>query len=644
MGELIHIADLTADTDTLSVLKDYCVHDDQIDTAILDKNADGYLDYKRSFLSDLTKEQYLELQKNLLRFGFHVRDEEHIQEAFETYGELKQGGIDAYAIYSDLDVQVSWFLNDYSWELPDLLKSFGTLENLIKFLRMLKATPPWMDQGYWGTRFAFAFAKKSSVILNEQEWPQYLKTVATILPYTGGERRKRSVRAIENLSLNWNACATLKDFGRELARVLNAKATISASDEKWPEILANISGLLCDIYEHEKDKNKRTSFITEFSAALSDQAFYQLISFNYGGHLMTTVFDFMWRPRQTASVGQWLDKMDHDHHLRGRFLKSVSSLDRVKIFSGEIDFTLNALFEEFWQQGDGTSEFAIVFTHYLDELLPVSSTQNRQYFADLLWSNYQKTGDSKIHQAVSFWIQYYAPKYQLEQYRPELKSFRLETPAIKAPQIPLNVWLQDKTLQARLCFYSDEEYTTLDDDKSDGQNWFEYTQKLLQDDDWRIESSDLNSPLKVCVLQKRVNGISLKMTLTLQMEDATSEPLPDQENFEIIAHRGHYSALTFSTQNDEANADFPQLLFLGACKSLSFASSDDFQDRHSGDLIVSDSDVSRGETSTAFLNDFMINMANGHSEWERYKKYRDIYKFVMPDSPMMLVSAYMRMK
>lgn len=644
MGEIFRITNLTADSDTLSVLKDYCAHDDQIDTAILDNNADGYLDYKRSFLSELSTEQYLSLQKDLQRFGFKVRDEENVQEAFETYDELKQNGLDAGAIYSDLEEHASWFLESYSWELPDLLKSFGSPRNLIHFLQTLAATPPWTDQGYWGTRFAFTFVKNSGTVLNESDWSEYLRIVAAILPYTGGERRKRVCRSIENLSLDWRACTTLTNFGKELARALNAKAADSTHDEKWPEILSNTSALLCDIYEHEKDKDGRTSFLSGFGTTLSDQAFYQLISLNYGGHLMTMVFDILWRPRRIDSVSHWINEMDPDHVLTGKFLASASSLDRIKIFAGEIDFTLSTLFDEFWKRSSGASEFAIIFTHYLEELLPTSSTGNKQNFADLLWSNYQKskTENVQIHKAVSFWIQYYSPKYRLEQYRPELRSVRQELPAIRTSQIPLDTWLKDKNLQARLCFYADEKYTTQTDDKSDGQNWFEYTQDLLKVEGWRITNTDLNSPLKVCVMQKQVNGISLKMTLTLQMEDETPEPLPDQENFEIIAHRGHYSTLTFSTQNDEAYADFPQLLYLGACKSMSFASSDDFQDRYSDDLIVSDSDVSRGETSTAFLSQFMTDVANGRAEWERYSKYRDVYKFVLPDSPMMLVSAYMR--
>lgn len=646
MGEMIHIADLTADTDTLSVLKDYCARDDQIDTAILDNNTDGYLDYKRSFLSDLTKEQYIALQKNLQRFGFQARDEENVQEAFETYDELKHNGIDAGTIYSDLDAQVSWFLNSYSWELPDLLKTFGSPESLIKFLKTLASTPPWSNQGYWEIRFALSFAKESGAVLTEQEWPQYLKTVASILPYTGAERRKRAIRAIEHLTIDWRVCTTLFGFGKELARVMNVNATASESDEKWPETLSNISAMICNIYEREKDDDKRTNFISGFASVLADQAFYQLISLNYGGHLMTTVFDILWRPRQVTSVAQWLDKMDPDHHLRGRFLKSVSSLDRVKIFSGEIDFTIDVLFEEFWQQGSEVSEFAIPFTHYLEELLPVSTSQNRQHFANLLWANYQKTGDAKIHKAVSFWIQYYTPKYQLEQYRPELKALRQVLPAVRAPQIPLDTWLQDKTLQARLCFYSDEEYTTQKNDKSDGQNWFEYTQGLLKANGWQFESADFESPLKIFVMQKMVNGISLKMTLTLQMEDANFKPLPDQDGYEIIAHRGHYQTLekTFPTNSLETllNPAAPQLLYLGACKSMSFAADDAFQDRYSQDFLVSDLDVSRGETSTQFLIDFMTNVANDRTGWDRYKKYHDVNKLVFPDNPVTLISSYMR--
>lgn len=644
MSEIFRITDLTVDTGALSVLSDFCVQDGQIDTAILDNNTDGYLDYKRSFLSELSKEQYLLLQKDLQRFGFKVRDEENVQEAFEAYDKLKQNGLDAGAIYSDLEKHASWFLESYSWELPDLLKSFGSPQNLIHFLQTLATTPPWTDQGYWGTRFAFTFVKKSGTVLNESDWSEYLRVVAIILPYTGGERRKRACRAIENLTLDWRACTTLVNFGKELARALNSKAADSDPDEKWPEILSNTSALLCDIYEHEKDKDSRTSFLSGFGAALSDQAFYQLISLNYGGHLMTMVFDILWRPRRVDSISHWLNEMDPDHNLTGKFLASASSLDRIKIFAGEIDFTIATLFEEFWKRSSGVSEFAIILTHYLDELLSTSSAGNRQNFADLLWSHYQKSKieNTQIHKAMSFWIQYYSPKYRLEQYRPELKSVRQELPAIRTSQIPLDTWLKDKTLQARLCFYGDEEYTTRADDKSDGQNWFEYTQDLLKVEGWRIVSTDLSSPMKICVMQKQVNGISLKMTLTLQGEGTTPGPLPGQENFEIIAHRGHYNTLTFSTRNDEAYADFPQLLYLGACKSMSFASSDDFQDRHSDDFIVSDSDVSRGETSTAFLNQFMTDVANGRTEWEQYRKYCDVYKFVLPDSPMMLVSSYMR--
>lgn len=640
---VIRLPDLTKDPEILSVLQEYSLPDAQIDIQVLDHNSDGYLDYKHTFFSRLNSEQYLSLQNNLQRFGFKSRDTEDVLDAYEVYADLQQDGINADKIFTVLEEQASWFLAYNAWEIPHLLKCFASPAEFIEFLQLLIKTDPWGSHDYWKIRFAFSFLKNSGELLLQKDWQKFLKTVSGILSYLNRSKLKMATRALENLKVDWKNCRTLSSFGNELARTVNEQASMSVPEQKWPETLSNVTAMICNIYENEKERDDKTDFILGFGQVLSDQAFHQLIS--HGGRLLTVVFDLLWSHRHVTSVSQWMATADPENSLRGRFFKSLSSLNRIEIFSVEVEFVVEALFEELLNQDSDIGEHAVIVTHYIDTLLPSCDTQERAHIARLLWGYLQKSENhAQLHSIFLFWIKYYTPQYGLDEYQAELKTVAQDSPEIPSAVLPVEEWLEDKCLVARQCFYSEEEYTENQDEKGDGQVWFEYTQKLLVNSHgWKIVSQDLNSDLKICILEKNVKGILLRTIVTLQMDDGSFMPLPDQDKMEIIAHRGHYQPLASTFPLDRAEAgQIPQLLYLGACKSLSYAAQNGFQAGYQDDFYIADQDVSRGKTSIEFLDELMTDVAHGKVEWDKYKKYRQEHKFVLPNSPMFLVGRYMR--
>lgn len=654
MGDHISISELSQDQHVISVLHDYASVDGQIDLQILDNNADHFLDYKRSFLTDLSQEQFLALQNNLQRFGFTPRDAENVVEAYGAFSELQQNGKNASEIFSYLEAHASWFVESFAWQVPTLLTCFDSEQNLVRFLDLLKTSKPFSGMRYERIRFAMSFLLQPGAKLGEIDWSAYVKTVATLVPYTSGERQKRAARAIAKLDLDWHSCLTLNGFGTALARAMNARAQARSPDDEWAETVTNISAMICNIYDHREDDGDKkkgvTDFLSGFGPALSDQTLYQLVSLNYGGHLMTTIFDILWRPQGVTSPGLWIKRMDPDNHLRGKFLQNLSSLDRVKIFSDDISYVFNALLEELQSPATDVWKYSSIVTHYVDELLPLASAQEKKMLAELLWTTSQQApADSLVQKTAAFLIKYYGPRYQLDLYKPQLKTFWQSLPPITIPQIPADQWLKDKSLKTRLCFYSEQEYTTNEEDKDDEQRWFEYTQELLtQKYGWTLSKTDLISPLKTADLEKQVNGVTLRVTLTLQILHSTKDPLvplTDENTYDMRFHRGHHDTLpiTAPTDGNQTNwEDGVKLVYMGACKSMSTATEPDVQREYANDLIISDRDVSKGELSTEFMDVFMTNVAKGKYGWEEYKKFSLVNKFIFPNSPLMLVLRYLR--
>ncbi|MDO8493752.1 MAG: hypothetical protein Q7S68_00240, partial [Deltaproteobacteria bacterium] len=339
--------------------------------------------------------------------------------------------------------------------------------------------------------------------------------------------------------------------------------------------------------------------------------------------------------------------IDPENKFRARFLEKISSLDCVRIFNGEIEATFEVLFSELSKKPSDLLAFATAMTHYFEELLPKSSLANRRKFARLLLDYYQKgIAEPKTQKAVAFWIQYYMPRYHLQRFQPELASLAVQFPPILVPQIPAGQWLEDNTVAARLYFYSDEVYTTDAKEKGDEQKWFEYTQKLLIEKyGWKMEKTVLDSEPKICVLKKEMGQATLKIILTLQEEEKAPQPLPDEGFYESIVHRGHYNPLgqTFPVEGNKPFPpnDIPRLMYLGACKSMSYAATEEFQRAYADDIIISDLNVSLGTTSTEFISKLMTDIALRRTTWDRYKKYQRVDKMVLPDSPISLIGRYL---
>lgn len=635
---------LAVDAHTSDFLNDFAT-DGTIPSELLDSNHDGYLDYKLSFLRSLNADEFSTLQKQLEAYGFVQREQEDVTDAFSTYRELEEAGFDPDATFADLEKSLSWMLTYYSWMLPQLLPVFGDLATLKTFLESCGYGKDFeVDGQYWVVRFLFAFLRKSGNNLPRAEWSAYATVLKSIRESASGYRHLENItRVAEKMNLDWNKCGTTSDLATELTTKLNAYSATFADEEWDKQPFCQLNAWVNAVYEYEKEEHHRQTFISSFAAKISDKALLHMVSLNYDGELMTTVFDALWKRKAVSSPTAWLEKYDPDGRYRARFYRSVSTLDRAKLFSGEIDSVLSDNLERFERREDNVTPYAITISHFLQELLPFASAEQKKRVGTMLKDSHATAKNPEVKSALAFWIKYFTPRFGLNTDVPELTEIAAALPPYFSNDIPREEWLADGKLACRSEFFLDGDYTADPEKKSHGQLWFEYTAELMRDRyGWAVVTTDIASTTKTCLLRKTVNGIVLESLLTLSLA-AQNIATPSPKNFpeEIIAHRGHGWSLPNAFPADVPAESGKKIYYLGGCKSMGFVKEDGFLRTYGDGIVIADTDVSRGETSVEYLDLLMTNIAKGKTAWEEFTRFQRTYKIVMPNDPMLLVVRYM---
>jgi hypothetical protein len=649
--ERIAKSELVLDAHTASVLNDFVTLNGEIAAELLDANGDRYLDYKVTFLRALDADQFSALQKQLSPFGFVEREGEDLVDAYDTYRGLAAAGYDPDAVFAFFETNAAWMLTHYSWMLPQLLPVFGSETVLFDFLDSCGYGKDHQVEGqYWVVRFLFSFLRKAGTPLPPEEWRDYCAALTAIrrsLPRY--HDLENATRVAEALNLDWRKCVTTAGFADELAAKLNAYSSTYEDGEWDKQPFCHLNAWVNAVYEWEKEKFHRTNFLSAFAAKISDKALLHMVSLNYDGELMTLVFDALWAKKRVASPTAWLEANDPNGEYRARFFRSMSTLDRVKIFAGEVDPALRDNLERFERRTDNVTPYAITISHFLKELLPDASGEQKKRVAALLLEFHASAENPEVKSALAFWIKYFTPRFDLDTYVPELAAVAAALPPYFSTSIPREEWLADGKLACRSEFFLDSDYADDPNEKCHGQLWFEYTIELMRERyHWRVAATDLDTAPKTCVLRKSVNGVTLETVLTLGYppRDGATTSSPHEWPEEIIAHRGHGNTLPAAFPKG-APAGEPQrtgkkIFYLGGCKSMGFVKNDGFLETYGDDIVIADTDVSRGETSVEYLDLLMTNIASGKTGWDEYRRFQNTYKIVTPDDPMMLVLRYMK--
>ncbi|MBU0579948.1 MAG: hypothetical protein KKA19_02125, partial [Candidatus Margulisbacteria bacterium] len=119
------------------------------------------------------------------------------------------------------------------------------------------------------------------------------------------------------------------------------------------------------------------------------------------------------------------------------------------------------------------------------------------------------------------------------------------------------------------------------------------------------------------VLSKNINGISIKIIITMDNSDV-KEALND-ENIDIVGHRGHSFELQEETFCKNYKSRGNQLFFLGSCGS--FREVPDIQKNMPNNYYLCDENMGVGEDNNQLLYYIMLAIANNKTTWQEVRDF-----------------------
>jgi len=207
----------------------------------------------------------------------------------------------------------------------------------------------------------------------------------------------------------------------------------------------------------------------------------------------------------------------------------------------------------------------------------------------------------------------------------ELNRISNELPEISIPTIPKKL-TEDNIISAKYYFYDDEAWfqTTIR----------EYTKK---GGDYEFTRVDNKKNSQIVVLEKIINGRTIKVVLTTDKSD-TQQAIEGDE-FDIIAHRGHY----FNTKDTfSGSSDSEKIFFLGGCDSF-FVNSPEVEQKYPKAHIISEKNTGEGAVSNYATYILMEKLAQGKTDWEDLKySAADKKGLVYPNDKSQLLTRFIR--
>lgn len=404
-------------------------------------------------------------------------------------------------------------------------------------------------------------------------------------------------------------------LARALAAAIDQAVLAHAADpQKLRELCQTAAISLNTIHDNDPgDQIRKTACRT-----ISPASAYFLIALG-GADLYTSTFLKLWSNLEQGNILELISRVDPGSEQLGGFILTASNYNKfAALFDLDPDYFLNNI-ERLLAKEENLAGKVSVLTPALDTIFADGRYLDKvESLLVGLYEKYESAGKDRQRGAIGFLLKLYAAKWS-----PVGQRIADRLPAILSPAIPIEKYLADGAITAKLYFYEDERHylLTIDDLRSRG---FSLAQK--GEKSWEMVET--------------FNGKTLKVIITL--DASTVEQDLHDEALDILVHRGHSYHLTDTFAPENQAAGLGKVLFLGSCGSFSHLA--DYFANYHGNYFITDENTAEGRVNNAALYHLMTSLARGVSDWGEIKMTSTLEEkgLIYPHDRSLLIIDYLQ--
>lgn len=389
------------------------------------------------------------------------------------------------------------------------------------------------------------------------------------------------------------------------------------------------------IHDADTATNKKDRLRQGIADNLDFHSAYLLIALG-GPDLYTSSFIKIWngQTQRITDILTEIKKVDPQNKHVADFILTLCNFGKVDLLNAHPAFFLDKAIELLGKTDDIVRHSALLIKLF-DALLPMCSADDKKRLAKFLNGAYRDGKKTKeYHGSMAYLIKLYAPRLENE----DLKKIASTLPALFEPKVPRDQWLKDNAITAKLYFYPDE-------------NWYKWTGDYYQKMGWAKDTAYMKQhnmgDNDTVVFSKQVvdahgEKIVLRVILTQSKNDSREASINNDE-FDIIAHRGHSFHIRETFIKDMVIKAVGKLFFGGSCGSFRDMTDGDFLKEYSRNYLMADQDTGQGNANNDALTRLMEEIAKGSTEWSSsLGQGNEDNGLVLPDSPSFLIGEYLR--